>query len=81
MPTYQCQSPAGTLADSVRPEVVKEITRIHCENTGAPSSFVHVVFRTCPPELTTRTIRSTSEPRTSTALSAPVARLRRASKS
>ena len=45
MPMYQCQSPAGTLADSVRPELVKEITRIHCENTGAPSSFVHVVFQ------------------------------------
>ena len=48
MPMYQCQSPAGTLADSVRPELVKEITRIHCENTGAPSSFVHVIFQDLP---------------------------------
>jgi phenylpyruvate tautomerase PptA (4-oxalocrotonate tautomerase family) len=48
MPMYQCQSPVGTLSDSVRAEVVKEITRIHCENTGAPSSFVHVVFQDLP---------------------------------
>ena len=48
MPMYQCQSPVGTLSESVRPEVVKEITRIHCENTGAPSSFVHVVFQDVP---------------------------------
>jgi phenylpyruvate tautomerase PptA (4-oxalocrotonate tautomerase family) len=37
MPMYQCQSPAGTLSDSVRPEVIKEITRIHCENTTCRS--------------------------------------------
>ena len=48
MPMYQCQSPVGTVSESVRPEVVKEITRIHCENTGAPSSFVHVVFQDLP---------------------------------
>ena len=48
MPMYQCQSPVGTLSDSVRPEVVREITRIHCENTGVPSSFVHVVFQDMP---------------------------------
>ena len=48
MPMYQCQSPAGMLSDGVRPEIVKEITRIHCENTGAPSSFVHVAFQDVP---------------------------------
>jgi phenylpyruvate tautomerase PptA (4-oxalocrotonate tautomerase family) len=48
MPMYQCHCPVGTLSDTVRPEVVKEITRIHCENTGAPSSFVHVVFQDLP---------------------------------
>ena len=81
MPMYQCQSPAGALSDSVRPEMVKEITRIHCENTGAPSSFVHVVFQDLPAGAHYTDTRSTSEPRTSTALSAPVARLRRASRS
>ena len=45
MPMYQCQSPVGTVSERARPEIVKEITRIHCENTGAPSSFVHVVFQ------------------------------------
>ena len=48
MPMYECQSPVGTLSDRVRPEVVKEITRIHCDNTGAPGSFVHVVFQDLP---------------------------------
>ena len=48
MPMYQCMSPAGTLSDSVRAEVAHEITRIHCTNTGAPTSFVHVVLLELP---------------------------------
>jgi len=44
-PIYQCTSPGGPLDDSTRENIAKEITRIHCDATGAPSSFVNVVFQ------------------------------------
>jgi phenylpyruvate tautomerase PptA (4-oxalocrotonate tautomerase family) len=44
MPIYHCTSPGGLLDDSTRENVAKEITRIHCEATGALPSFVNVLF-------------------------------------
>jgi phenylpyruvate tautomerase PptA (4-oxalocrotonate tautomerase family) len=44
MPIYQCTSPEGLLDDSTREKIAKEITRIHCDATGAPALFVNVLF-------------------------------------
>ena len=44
MPIYHCTSQGGLLADSTRENIAKEITRIHCDATGAPASFVNVLF-------------------------------------
>ena len=35
MPIYHCTSPGGLLDDSTRENIAKEITRIHCDATGA----------------------------------------------
>jgi phenylpyruvate tautomerase PptA (4-oxalocrotonate tautomerase family) len=48
MPLYQCITPAGTVPDSVRPQIAKEITRLHVEATNAPPSFVHVIILDVP---------------------------------
>ena len=44
MPIYHCTSQGGLLADATRENIAKEITRIHCDATGALESFVNVVF-------------------------------------
>lgn len=44
MPIYQCWSPQKLLTGSTKATAAAEITRIHCETTGAPASFVNVVF-------------------------------------
>ena len=45
MPYYQLLMPEGVLTPSSRSTIAQEITRIHCEETGAPESFVHVLFQ------------------------------------
>jgi phenylpyruvate tautomerase PptA (4-oxalocrotonate tautomerase family) len=45
MPYYQVLMPEGVLTSSSRSKIAKEITPIHCEETGAPESFVHVRFQ------------------------------------
>ena len=45
MPYYQLFTPEGFITPSTRSEIAKEVTHIHCEETGAPASFVHVVFQ------------------------------------
>ena len=44
MPMYQCSTPEGLLDDEKRAKLAGEITRIHCEMTGASPIFVHVSF-------------------------------------
>lgn len=44
MPLYQCATPPATLDDEGRQRIATDVTRIHCELTGAPPDFVHVVF-------------------------------------
>jgi phenylpyruvate tautomerase PptA (4-oxalocrotonate tautomerase family) len=44
MPIYQCLSAPGVVTEQLKPRIAKEITRIHCEATQAPPSFVHVLF-------------------------------------
>lgn len=44
MPLYRCTAPAGSLDDDQRRSVAQAITEIHCDETGAPPTFVHVQF-------------------------------------
>lgn len=52
MPLYICNSKAGTVPAEARARIADDVTRIHCEVTGAPPQFVHVFFfedRDSPP--------------------------------
>jgi phenylpyruvate tautomerase PptA (4-oxalocrotonate tautomerase family) len=44
MPVYHCSIPEAALDDAKRERIAREITRIHCEKTGAPPEFAHVLF-------------------------------------
>jgi phenylpyruvate tautomerase PptA (4-oxalocrotonate tautomerase family) len=48
MPLYQCLSPEGLLDESTRENLAEEITRIHCDATGVPPSFVNIIFLDMP---------------------------------
>jgi phenylpyruvate tautomerase PptA (4-oxalocrotonate tautomerase family) len=48
MPFYQCISPEGLLDESARGQLAEQITRIHCDATGVPPSFVNVLFTDVP---------------------------------
>jgi phenylpyruvate tautomerase PptA (4-oxalocrotonate tautomerase family) len=48
MPVYTCISTTKTLADDTKAALAAEITKIHSSVTGAPTSFVHVVFQELP---------------------------------
>ena len=47
MPIYTCVT-TETLSDDVKATMAAEITKIHSSITGAPTSFVHVVFQELP---------------------------------
>lgn len=49
MPIYQCVTPAGVLDNSLKSGLARQITLVHVETTGAPASFVHVIFTELPP--------------------------------
>lgn len=44
MPLYICSTPVDALDDARRRQIAEAITRIHCDLTGAPPTFVHVIF-------------------------------------
>ena len=44
MPLYRCTVAEGLTTLEQRALIAKEVTRIHCETTGAPPSFVHAFF-------------------------------------
>ncbi|MEM1381902.1 MAG: tautomerase family protein [Pseudomonadota bacterium] len=44
MPLYICNSKAGTVTQGAKAKIAHDITRIHCDVTGAPPTFVHVFF-------------------------------------
>jgi phenylpyruvate tautomerase PptA (4-oxalocrotonate tautomerase family) len=44
MPFYRCITLVGTLAQEQKEEIVRELTRIHCETTGALPRFVQIQF-------------------------------------
>jgi phenylpyruvate tautomerase PptA (4-oxalocrotonate tautomerase family) len=48
MPVYHCSIPEAALDDAKRRQIAGDITRIHCEKTGAPPDFAHVLFVDAP---------------------------------
>ena len=48
MPLYRCTAPADLLTDDQQASVAKAITKIHCDETTAPPTFVHVQFHDAP---------------------------------
>ena len=44
MPLYRCIVPKDTVPFEKRHEVARAFTEIHCGTTGAPLSFVQVIF-------------------------------------
>jgi phenylpyruvate tautomerase PptA (4-oxalocrotonate tautomerase family) len=48
MPLYTCITTTKTLADDTKAALAAEITKIHSSITGAPTSFVHVIFHELP---------------------------------
>lgn len=48
MPRYTCTTTVNTLSDEVKAALAADITEIHSSVTGAPTSFVHVVFFELP---------------------------------
>lgn len=48
MPFYRCVIPEGSVSYEQRQAVALAFTDVHCGSTGAPRSFVHVVFDETP---------------------------------
>ncbi|QFT78753.1 tautomerase family protein [Erythrobacter sp. THAF29] len=44
MPLYTCNSKPGTIPAEAKHKIASDVTRIHCDVTGAPAKFVHVFF-------------------------------------
>lgn len=44
MPLYSCNTLPGAIDDAAKPKIAEDITRIHCDVTGAPPVFVHAFF-------------------------------------
>jgi phenylpyruvate tautomerase PptA (4-oxalocrotonate tautomerase family) len=44
MPLYLCNAAKGAISDEAKPKIAADITRIHCDVTGAPPQFVHAFF-------------------------------------
>jgi len=76
MPLYICSAPAERLDDAKRQRIAEEITRIHCDVTGAPALFVHVVFDESKSEQTSvfGTIRAGRSEETKAALKRQMAK-------
>ena len=48
MPVYQCYSPKGLLTASAKAKIAEEMTDMYCNVTGAPPSWVKVLFHELP---------------------------------
>ena len=44
MPLYICNAKAGAVPEEAKAKIAEAITRIHCDVTAAPPTFVHVFF-------------------------------------
>jgi phenylpyruvate tautomerase PptA (4-oxalocrotonate tautomerase family) len=49
MPTYICTVKEGQLSPDQKSRIAAEVTRIHCEVTGAPTFFAQVIFEELKP--------------------------------
>lgn len=49
MPTYVCSAATGRLTSDQKTEIVRSITAIHHEETGAPRYLVQVIFNDVAP--------------------------------
>lgn len=49
MPTYICTALEGRLSPSQKEAITREITRVHCDTTGAPGFFAQVIFESVRP--------------------------------
>jgi phenylpyruvate tautomerase PptA (4-oxalocrotonate tautomerase family) len=45
MPQYHCLTQADRWSEAQKAALAESITAVHCEVTGAPPHFVHVLFR------------------------------------
>ena len=48
MPIYQCYSRKGLLTDSAKASIAEEMTSLYCRFTGAPPTWVKVLFHEMP---------------------------------
>jgi phenylpyruvate tautomerase PptA (4-oxalocrotonate tautomerase family) len=48
MPVYHCYSPRGLLTESAKANIAGEMTSLYCSVTGAPPSWVNVLFHEMP---------------------------------
>lgn len=44
MPLYLCNARTGAVSADIKARIADDITRIHCEVTDAPPTFVHAFF-------------------------------------
>ena len=44
MPLYICSSDKGAIPGELKGAIAAEVTRVHCDITGAPPTFVHCFF-------------------------------------
>ncbi len=44
MPLYVCNAKKGAIPEAAKAKIAADITRIHCEVTDAPPTFVHAFF-------------------------------------
>lgn len=44
MPLYVCNTRAGAISEDAKARIAEDITRIHCQITAAPPTFVHAFF-------------------------------------
>jgi phenylpyruvate tautomerase PptA (4-oxalocrotonate tautomerase family) len=44
MPFYHCISLVGSLLQEQKEEIVREVTRIHCQETGGLPRFIQIQF-------------------------------------
>ncbi|MET9874711.1 tautomerase family protein [Actinacidiphila glaucinigra] len=48
MPVHHVVTPRNTVSAEQKAELAADITRLHSESTGTPTSFVHVAFAELP---------------------------------
>lgn len=44
MPLYSCNAAKGAIPQDAKAKIADDITRIHCDITDAPATFVHAFF-------------------------------------